>query len=95
VDFLSSLVDIEDMKSSSELTKLIPKALKRLRTSKGISQEELANMANLDRTYISGFERGIRNVTILSLEKIIKALNIDAKGFAKEILIQADIEDPK
>lgn len=95
MDFLSSLVDIEDMKSSSELTKLIPKALKRLRTSKGISQEELANMANLDRTYISGFERGIRNVTILSLEKIIKALNIDAKGFAKEILIQADIEDPK
>lgn len=95
MDFLSSLANIEDMKDTGELTKLIPKALRRLRTSKGISQEELANMANLDRTYISGFERGVRNVTVLSLEKIIGALSIDAKGFAREILLQADIEDSK
>lgn len=46
-------------------------AIKNLRLSKKMSQGELADKCSLDRTYISGVERGARNITIDSLEKII------------------------
>jgi transcriptional regulator with XRE-family HTH domain len=43
----------------------------------GISQEELAYQAGLDRTYVGGAERGERNLTVLSALKIANALNED------------------
>ncbi len=46
-----------------------------------MSQEELADKAGLDRTYISGVERGVRNITLDSLEQIINALEIDVQAF--------------
>ena len=52
--------------------------LKRLRQAKGISQEELAFKADLDRTYISGIERGKRNVSLINLYRIAAALEIPA-----------------
>ena len=48
----------------------------RLRHEKGLSQEQLAFECGLHRTYISGIERGIRNPTIVIVEKIAKALKI-------------------
>ncbi|HLD23512.1 MAG TPA: helix-turn-helix transcriptional regulator [Sulfuricurvum sp.] len=51
--------------------------LKDLRSSKNISQEELAFLADLDRTYISGIERGKRNVSLINICKIAKALQIN------------------
>lgn len=48
----------------------------RLRQDKGLSQESLAFECGLHRTYISGIERGIRNPTIVIVDKIAKALNI-------------------
>jgi transcriptional regulator with XRE-family HTH domain len=39
-----------------------------------LSQEQLAERANLDRTYISGVERGVRNLSLLSLVRLAKAL---------------------
>ncbi|MFZ6043480.1 helix-turn-helix domain-containing protein, partial [Vibrio natriegens] len=56
-----------------------------LRKSKGLSQEELAERSNLDRTYISGIERGVRNITLESLELIIVGLGIDISKFIKEL----------
>ena len=47
-----------------------------LRRTAGLSQEELAHEAGLDRTYISQVERRRRNVTIVVLAKIAKALNV-------------------
>ena len=44
------------------------------RTSKKISQEELADLAGLDRTYIGGIERGERNLTVLSALKLCRPL---------------------
>lgn len=41
--------------------------ISRVRKSQGISQEELADLARLDRSYMSGIERGIRNVSVLKL----------------------------
>jgi transcriptional regulator with XRE-family HTH domain len=57
--------------------------LKEYRKSKEMSQEELAELANLDRTYISGFERGVRNISINSLQKIIDGLGLHWKELVR------------
>ena len=51
--------------------------LKQLRKEKGISQEELMAATGIHRTYLSEVERGIRNISIVNIEKISLALNID------------------
>lgn len=53
--------------------------IKSLRERKGFSQEKLAHIADLDRTYISGIERGERNVSIQVVEKLAKAFEIEIK----------------
>lgn len=50
--------------------------LKELRIERGLSQEELGSLADLDRTYISGIERGTRNVGLINVFRIAKALNV-------------------
>ena len=52
--------------------------LRKYRREKGLSQEDLAFECEIHRTYISGLERGIRNPTIVILEKIAAALGIPA-----------------
>ena len=52
-----------------------------LRKTKNLSQEGLANLAEVDRTYMTGVETGKRNVTVKILEKIIKALDCNYKTF--------------
>jgi ribosome-binding protein aMBF1 (putative translation factor) len=52
--------------------------LRQLRTDLGLSQEALADKASLDRTYISGCERGQRNVSLVNIYKISEALGVDA-----------------
>ncbi|MFV8360396.1 helix-turn-helix domain-containing protein [Flavobacterium sp. LS1P3] len=51
--------------------------VKQLREEKGFSIEYLANISNVDRTYISDIEKGKRNVSITIIEKIILALDTD------------------
>ena len=46
------------------------------RQKQGLSQEELAEKAGVHRTYIGMIERGEKNITLLNIEKIAKALNI-------------------
>lgn len=50
--------------------------LKALRGQKGISQEEFADKTKLDRTYISGLERGKRNPSYLTLLKLAQSLDV-------------------
>jgi transcriptional regulator with XRE-family HTH domain len=50
--------------------------VKRFRAERGLSQEELAFECGLHRTYVSGVERGVRNPTVVVLEKIAKALKV-------------------
>ena len=52
--------------------------VRRFRNERGLSQEGLAHECGLHRTYISGVERGIRNPTVLVLQKIADALNVSA-----------------
>ena len=53
--------------------------IKELRELKGYSIEYLANVADIDRTYISDIEKGKRNVSLLIMEKLSKALEINIK----------------
>jgi len=50
--------------------------VRELRLSKGYSQEKLAELSELDRTYIPGIESGKRNVSLVVIEKIAKAFKI-------------------
>jgi len=50
--------------------------IKDLRSQKGLSQEDFADICNLDRTYISGIERGKRNVSLKNIEIIANALGV-------------------
>ena len=56
-----------------------------------MSQENLAERAGLDRTYISGIERAVRNITLESLEAIVGALDISIEDFLR-YLIETDVE---
>ena len=50
--------------------------LKRYRVTAGLSQEELALRADLHRTYVGGVERGERNISLLNLLRIARALGV-------------------
>lgn len=50
--------------------------LKSLRLANGLSQEQLGMLAQLDRTYISGIERGVRNVGVINIFRIAQALKV-------------------
>lgn len=53
--------------------------VRQIRSGHGWSQEELASQCGLDRTYIGGVERGERNVSLLNIVKIAKALKVKPK----------------
>jgi len=50
--------------------------LRQVRHRKQISQEKLAELAGLHRTYVSSVERGQRNISLLNIEKLAKALDV-------------------
>ena len=50
--------------------------IKKLRVNKKLSQEQLGLISNLDRTYISGIERGKRNVSLLNIVKLASSLDV-------------------
>ena len=74
------------------LLKNISYTIRLFRINKGLSQEQLAQLAELDRTYISGVERGTRNLTVNSLEKIIVALEVSYDDFFNSLKIRGKNE---
>lgn len=63
------------------ITQQVGMRIKELRHKLGISQEELAARADVHRTYIASLEMGKRNISIIALEKIAKALNVSLSEF--------------
>jgi transcriptional regulator with XRE-family HTH domain len=55
--------------------------IRELRNQIGISQEALANKAEIDRTYVTDVENGRRNISIENLQKLVNALEIQFKDF--------------
>lgn len=60
-------------------------AVRRLRSARGLSQERLAERAGVHRTYVGGIERGERNVTLLSIDRLARALSVDASTLLAEL----------
>ena len=67
------------------ITEVVGQRIKTLRNEQGLSQEKLALKAEIDRTYLAGAEQGKRNISLKSLDKIIKALNVSFEEFFKGI----------
>lgn len=67
------------MKSKNKLLTTFGEKVREIRKEKGLSQEELAHKADLHRTYIGMIERAEKNITLINIEKIANALNIDIK----------------
>ncbi|HYD65560.1 helix-turn-helix transcriptional regulator [Azospirillum sp.] len=59
-----------------DVRRVVAHNLRRLRKAAGLSQEELAHRAGLDRTYVSGVERGVRNPTVLVLQDLAGVLAV-------------------
>lgn len=60
-----------------DIKKKFGEKVKLLRLEKELSQEKFAHLANIDRTYISSIEKGERNVSIVVVEKIARALSVN------------------
>jgi transcriptional regulator with XRE-family HTH domain len=58
--------------------------VRRIRESRGWSQEELSEQSELHRTYISGIERGTRNPTLEIVDKIAAALDVNPSFLLKK-----------
>jgi transcriptional regulator with XRE-family HTH domain len=52
------------------------RAIRRVREEQGINQEEAAERSGLHRTYYSGIERGVRNVSLVNIERISRGLKV-------------------
>ena len=59
--------------------------VRKLRGASGLTQERLADKADLDPTYISGIERGVRNPTLLIISRLAKALGVSLSELCKDI----------
>ncbi len=68
-----------------DIRKRIGWNIRRLRAARELTQEDFATDSGFDRGYISGLERGVRNPSVLVLERIAKALDVDV----------AELMDPK
>lgn len=63
----------------ADLLKIIGKNIRKYRIKKKLSQEALADLSNIHRTYIGQVEAGQRNIAIKNLQKISTALKIPIK----------------
>ncbi|HUW10298.1 MAG TPA: helix-turn-helix transcriptional regulator [Anaerolineae bacterium] len=70
---------------SVKILAIVGARLRALREEKGLTQEALASLCGLDRTYISGIERGKRNVAMRNLHSIARALDVSLSQFFESI----------
>ena len=72
-------------KSQSDVLRRVGSAIREARRGRQLSQEDLALACELDRTYIGGIERGERNLGVINLVLIARALRIPAADLLREI----------
>ena len=70
-------------KTPSQLVQSFAANLRKERLAARYSQEELALKAGMDRTYVSGCERGTRNPSLITVEKLATALNVSADSLIR------------
>ncbi|ENN2714441.1 TPA: helix-turn-helix domain-containing protein [Vibrio parahaemolyticus] len=64
---------------NKKLAALVGKRIAKMRKSKGLTQDKLALLAEIDRSYVGRIERGEVNITIEKLYEIAETLDCDAK----------------
>ena len=72
------------MSMDISITKRFGQRVRELRKARHLSQEEFGALCELDRTYISGIERGVRNVALRNIAAIAKALDISLAELFEE-----------
>lgn len=65
-----------DQNSATAIRENFGARVRELRLKAKLSQEELADQAELDRSYVGGVERGERNVSLVNIHKIARALKV-------------------
>jgi transcriptional regulator with XRE-family HTH domain len=60
----------------ADIKKSLGLRIRQLRMSKGLTQEQLADLSGISRQYIGDVERGERNIAIVNIEKIARALGV-------------------
>jgi len=82
---------------SNSILQVFGDHLRTLRIQKGLSQEKLAELAGLHRTYLGGVERGERNPTLLTLVKIARGFGVPLARLVEfdDILTDLDVHDAK
>ena len=63
--------------SGNPLLLQLGNAIRAIRAQKGLSQEDVALISGLDRSYLGGIERGQHNVAVINLQKIASALDVE------------------
>jgi transcriptional regulator with XRE-family HTH domain len=74
-----------DIRRMEDIRVRFGQRLRELRLEKGWSQETLANLSEIDRTYIPGIENGKRNVSILILERLASVFQISISELLKDL----------
>jgi transcriptional regulator with XRE-family HTH domain len=74
-----------DIRPMEDIRIRFGRRLKELRLERGWSQETLAHLADIDRTYIPGIENGKRNVSIVILERLAIVFQLTISELLKEI----------
>ncbi|WP_347330913.1 helix-turn-helix domain-containing protein [Marinimicrobium locisalis] len=69
---------MSNSEKSCQLVRQFAENVRRERRDRGLSQEALADLADVHRTYIGMLERGEKNITLSTLERVANALNVDA-----------------
>lgn len=65
-----------NLRRERDIIEVFAERLRHVRLGQHLSQEELGVLAGLDRTYISGLERGVRNPTLKTIDRIADALGV-------------------
>ena len=74
----------------SDITKVLGQRIRNYRTAKGLSQEKLAELSGCHPTYIGQIERGEKNATIESIEKVASALGVSLSRLFEKLGGQED-----
>jgi transcriptional regulator with XRE-family HTH domain len=73
------------MKTKSSARKIFAENLRKARLAKGLSQEGLAELSGLHRTYVGSVERAERNVSIDNMERLSAAVGVSLPDLLKEV----------
>ena len=75
-----------------DIRKRVGLRIKQLRQNLKLKQEALAYKAEIDKTYINEVENGKRNVSVINLEKIVNALDVQVRDFFNHDLFSGGVQ---